>query len=137
MLQNTPTGCGNHLPPRIGHFEKIRFFEKSPPPPQPPPPPTPKTPTPPTPTVKNFLSLFFGVFKFSILEFLRILGCLHFQTLHFKICGYQFDSKLMFWDCFSIISIPNLCLVLYQYSVGAKLRCFGCPPLPLSPPQRI
>ena len=24
MLQNTPTGYGNHLPTRIGHFEKIK-----------------------------------------------------------------------------------------------------------------
>ena len=52
----------------------------------------------------------------------------------FKIDGYQFDSKLMFWDCFSIISFQIGVWVLYQYSFGAKLRFFGCPPLPLSPP---
>ena len=47
--------------------------------------------------------------------------------------------KLMVWDCASIISF-NICVwVLYQYSFGAKLCFFGCPPLPLSPlsPQEI
>ncbi len=44
-----------------------------------------------------------GMFEFSNLVCFNILGCSILQGI-FKNVGYQFDSKLMFWACFSVIS---------------------------------
>ncbi len=66
-------------------------------------------------------------------------GLLFLEEQKNMILGYQFDSKLMCWVCFSIISFQSCVWVLYQYSFGAKLRFLSVPLSPSlpPPPQRV